>query len=269
MHKIAIIGGGPAGCAMAMNLLKNSFAHQKDLSCSLQPHIFEQLPVPFGLSRYGIAPDHYSMKNVEDVFKNALFLNSNCKIYTNVHVALHKPSIDHTGTDGKYIQVNSQGVNCIPIDCLYRYYSAIIIATGAPYPRIPLDTPGLYQKNSQSPIAGVLTARALVNYYNAYPTSAHNEVYRQTYATTVNALSRGIAHVCIVGNGNVALDCVRILVLSSRINRDNPANCLLRSDISEDAKAKLGSLSLRTISVIARHGYSGVRFYHKKSEGTL
>src|SRR5664280_692598 len=64
MKQIAIIGSGPAGCYLADNLLR------------LVPHasidIFDRLPVPFGLVRYGVAPDHQGTKAVARVLDRVL-----------------------------------------------------------------------------------------------------------------------------------------------------------------------------------------------------
>ena len=52
MKKIAIVGAGPSGFYLAQQLLK---AHKVTM--------FEALLTPFGLVRYGVAPDHFSVKN--------------------------------------------------------------------------------------------------------------------------------------------------------------------------------------------------------------
>jgi uncharacterized NAD(P)/FAD-binding protein YdhS len=54
MKSIAIIGSGPAGCYLADHLLR--------LIPDASIDVLEKLPVPFGLIRYGVAPDHQSTK---------------------------------------------------------------------------------------------------------------------------------------------------------------------------------------------------------------
>ena len=58
---VAVVGSGPAGFYLSQQLLKKN-----DLN--LQIDIYEKLPVPFGLVRYGVAPDHPDVKNVESTF---------------------------------------------------------------------------------------------------------------------------------------------------------------------------------------------------------
>ena len=61
VKQVAVVGSGPAGFYVTQQLLK-----QKDLDA--QVDIYEKLPVPFGLVRYGVAPDHPDVKNVEATF---------------------------------------------------------------------------------------------------------------------------------------------------------------------------------------------------------
>src|SRR5437773_5217916 len=59
--RVAIIGSGPSGFYAAEDLLKQSINIKVDM--------FEKLPVPFGLVRYGVAPDHLKIKNVTKIFE--------------------------------------------------------------------------------------------------------------------------------------------------------------------------------------------------------
>nr|CAI5828384.1 unnamed protein product [Callosobruchus analis] len=58
--KICIVGAGPAGFYAAQHLVKKIEDVRID--------IYERLPVPFGLVRYGVAPDHPEVKNVINTF---------------------------------------------------------------------------------------------------------------------------------------------------------------------------------------------------------
>lgn len=55
-HRAAVIGSGPSGMYAADALLSEGFAVD----------VFDKLPVPFGLVRYGVAPDHVSIRSVRD-----------------------------------------------------------------------------------------------------------------------------------------------------------------------------------------------------------
>lgn len=59
--RVAIVGAGPSGFYAAGALLQ-----QEDLSVSVD--LFDRLPAPFGLVRYGVAPDHQKIKMVARVF---------------------------------------------------------------------------------------------------------------------------------------------------------------------------------------------------------
>lgn len=58
--RFAIVGSGPAGFFTVKSLYKH-FTH-------VQVDMYERLPVPFGLLRYGVAPDHPEIKNVLNDF---------------------------------------------------------------------------------------------------------------------------------------------------------------------------------------------------------
>ena len=58
--RVAVVGAGPAGFYASQNILKNLPDSRID--------IFEALPVPFGLVRFGVAPDHPEVKNCISTF---------------------------------------------------------------------------------------------------------------------------------------------------------------------------------------------------------
>ncbi|TNN48349.1 NADPH:adrenodoxin oxidoreductase, mitochondrial [Liparis tanakae] len=75
--KVCIVGGGPAGFYTAQQLLK---ARQ-----DVEVDIYERLPVPFGLVRFGVAPDHPEVKNVINTFTQTA-RQPRCSFYGNVDV---------------------------------------------------------------------------------------------------------------------------------------------------------------------------------------
>ncbi|MCB0084351.1 MAG: FAD/NAD(P)-binding protein, partial [Caldilineaceae bacterium] len=63
--RIAIVGAGPSGFYAAGALLQ-----QKDYHVSID--IFDRLPTPYGLVRYGVAPDHQKIKSVIKVYERTM-----------------------------------------------------------------------------------------------------------------------------------------------------------------------------------------------------
>ncbi len=63
--RIAVIGSGPSGMYAA-----DALASQADLDVSVD--VIDRLPVPFGLVRYGVAPDHLSIRSVRDTLDRVL-----------------------------------------------------------------------------------------------------------------------------------------------------------------------------------------------------
>jgi ferredoxin--NADP+ reductase len=110
--RLAIVGAGPAGIYAADILLK---AERKfDVSIDL----FEQLPAPYGLVRYGVAPDHPRIKGIITALREVLD-SGDIRIFGNVRF----------GED-------------ITLEDLKRHYNAVIFATGA-IRDTDLDIPGM------------------------------------------------------------------------------------------------------------------------------
>ena len=130
MRHLAIIGSGPAGYYTAEAALKR-------WGEDVQVDVFDRLPVPYGLIRSGVAPDHQSIKAVSKRYEGVA-LSQNVRFIGNVTV----------GTD-------------ITIGELQGLYDAVILATGAPNDR-PLDLPGEHLGN-------VFGSAAFVGWYNGHP----------------------------------------------------------------------------------------------------
>ena len=130
MRHIAIIGSGPAGYYTAE-------AAQKRWGEEVAVDIFDRLPVPYGLIRTGVAPDHQSIKAVSRRYE-ATAQGDNIRFLGNVTV----------GSD-------------VTIAELQSLYDAVVLATGAPHDR-PLGLPGENRAN-------VLGSAAFVGWYNGHP----------------------------------------------------------------------------------------------------
>ena len=62
---VAIIGAGPSGIYAAEALIQ-----QQDVPVEVA--VIDRLPVPFGLVRYGVAPDHASIRSIRNTLERTL-----------------------------------------------------------------------------------------------------------------------------------------------------------------------------------------------------
>lgn len=130
MPQIAIIGSGPAGYYTAE-------AAQKQWGDSVRIDVFDRLPVPYGLIRTGVAPDHQSIKAVSKRYESVA-LSENVRFIGNVTI----------GED-------------VSIAELQELYDAVVLATGAPHDK-PLGLPG-------EDLGNVFGSAAFVGWYNGHP----------------------------------------------------------------------------------------------------
>jgi ferredoxin--NADP+ reductase len=130
MRHIAIIGSGPAGYYTAE-------AAQKAFGDDVRIDVFDRLPVPYGLIRTGVAPDHQSIKGVSRRYEKTA-LTDNVRFVGNISI----------GQD-------------ISIGELAELYDAIVLATGAPNDR-ELAIPG-------ADLGNVFGSAAFVGWYNGHP----------------------------------------------------------------------------------------------------
>lgn len=130
MRHIAIIGSGPAGYYTAE-------AAQKQWGDDVRVDIFDMLPVPYGLIRTGVAPDHQSIKGVSRRYEQTA-LSENVRFVGNVKIGEH-----------------------VSVEELQELYDAVVLATGAPRDR-QLGVPGDHLGN-------VFGSAAFVGWYNGHP----------------------------------------------------------------------------------------------------
>ncbi|WP_067680142.1 FAD-dependent oxidoreductase [Nocardia miyunensis] len=131
--RVAIVGSGPSACYAAEEL-----AARRDID--VQITMFERLPTPLGLVRYGVAPDHQHTKQVATAFARTLG-RKQLKLELNVEVGTHISAAE-----------------------LLDHHHAVIYATGASQGRT-LGIPGEH-------LAGVHTATDFVGWYNGHPDHA-------------------------------------------------------------------------------------------------
>ncbi len=130
MRHVAVIGSGPAGYYSAEAL-------QKLYGADVMIDVIDRMPVPYGLIRFGVAPDHQSIKAVAKRYEKVA-LSDNVRFVGNVTI----------GKD-------------ISIDELLGLYDAVILATGA-----PLDRPAGIEGED---LPGVVGSAAFVGWYNGHP----------------------------------------------------------------------------------------------------
>jgi NADPH-dependent glutamate synthase beta subunit-like oxidoreductase len=130
MRHVAIVGSGPAGYYAAEAL-------QKKYGDDVRVDIIDCLPVPYGLIRSGVAPDHQSIKAVARRYE-AVNLADNVRFVGNVMV-------------GKDVSIAE----------LQLLYDAVVLATGAPDDRA-LGIAG-------DDLPGVIGSAAFVGWYNGHP----------------------------------------------------------------------------------------------------
>lgn len=236
---VAVVGAGPAGFYASKYL---TLSVQKRITQSTSPDdgaqpnsfawsgvdidLIERLPTPYGLVRYGVAPDHPEVKNVENDFA-ALF---------NKQDESHNSSIQFYGN----VDVGKQ----IPLPKLQSLYDIVILAYGCQAADKRLNIPG------EDSLEGVLSAREFVAWYNGHPEFQHigpiveRCLWKKNDDSTETSISP--ARVVVIGQGNVALDVARVLAKGKPglIDTDTPTSVLdiLKGGVSH-------------VSVVGRRGH--------------
>ena len=195
MRHFAIVGSGPAGFYTAEALAKA-------YGDAARIDIIDRYAVPYGLIRFGVAPDHQSLKAVSKRY-DKVAEGETVRFLGNVAV----------GSD-------------VAIGDLTALYDAVILATGAPNDR-KLGITG-------EDLPGVVGSAEFVGWYNGHPEFADLDP------------PLGGTHAVVIGNGNVALDCARIL---SKTHHEFEG-----SDIVGHALNALDQAATRTITILGRRG---------------
>ena len=195
MRHFAVVGSGPAGFYTAEAL-------EKAYGDKARIDILDRYPVPYGLIRFGVAPDHQSLKAVS-------------KRYDKVAESAGVDFIGNVSVGGD-----------VSVAELLDLYDAVILATGAPHDR-KLGIPG-------EDLPGVVGSAEFVGWYNGHP----------DFADLDPPLDG--THAAVIGNGNVALDCARIL---SKTRHEFEG-----SDIVGHALDALDHSAIRTITILGRRG---------------
>ena len=127
--RVAVIGAGPAGIYAAQALV--------DAAVPVNVDVYDRLPVPFGLVRYGVAPDHPKIKSIIEQLRRVMV----------------RPEVRFLG--------NVQLGRDVTLAELHDHYDAIIVACGASADR-RLSVPG-------EDLPGSISATEFVSWYNGHP----------------------------------------------------------------------------------------------------
>ena len=127
--RVAIVGAGPAGAYAADILTKSETPVEIDL--------LDRMPAPYGLVRYGVAPDHPRIKGIVKA----------------LHNILDKPQV-------RFLGHVEYGVD-VKLEDLRHHYDAVVLSTGADKDR-DLDIPGI-------DLPGSYGAANFVQWYDGYP----------------------------------------------------------------------------------------------------
>ncbi|CAB3406698.1 unnamed protein product [Caenorhabditis bovis] len=202
--RLAIVGSGPAGMFTCNGLMRRT---------RMLIDVFENAPVPFGLVRYGVAPDHQEMKNVIHTF-DSMFENNRerLRLFCNVQI-------------GKHVSFKELTDN----------YDAVLLAYGS-YKIRTLNIPGAQSKN-------VIAGGEFVRWYNGVP--------------NVDGPNLNVKNAIVIGNGNVALDCVRIMARAV-------SGELRSSDIPNDRLQIIETSPVEDVKVLGRRGPGDVSFTIKE-----
>ncbi|MFD4326484.1 FAD-dependent oxidoreductase [Nocardioides sp. NPDC058538] len=169
--------------------------------------VFDRLPTPYGLVRAGVAPDHQNTKQIERLFAQ-IESQPGFRYFLGVEV----------GKDVSHAELAAR-------------YHAVVYTVGAASDRA-LGIEG-------DDLPGSLSATDFVGWYNGHPD-------KQDLPVHLDPESLPSGRVVLVGNGNVALDCARILA-------EDPER-LAGTDIAEGPLAILRDSAVREVVVLGRRG---------------
>lgn len=189
---------------------------------SLNVTIFEKGFAPFGLVRTGVAPDHPEVKSCQERFTQLIDDNPKQINYLgNVEI----------GKDISLKQLSDQ-------------YNAVLIATGAQGNR----QLGIENNTAGKPLRGVVPARNFVNWYNGVHDGALFD------PSLLNARKA-----TIIGNGNVALDIVRVLLSPLQRWKD-----IEFCDLGSSVYDGISKSKIEHIDVVGRRGLFQSAFTNKE-----
>ncbi|MFJ9820794.1 FAD-dependent oxidoreductase [Streptomyces sp. NPDC101151] len=147
MLRVAVVGSGPSGCYTAQNLVQ--------LDPEVRVDVLDRLPCPYGLVRYGVAPDHEKIKSLQG----------------NLRTVLEHDRVRFLGG------VRIGGPGGLPVERLRTLYHAVVYCVGAATDR-RLGIPG-------EELPGSWSATEFVSWYSAHPDAADAGFVRDVRSAVV------------------------------------------------------------------------------------
>ena len=261
-YAFAIVGSGPAGMYAVeklLNLERKTFVKGKTTDSDtttkkkvvIRVDVYEKECFPYGLVRYGVAPDHAATKNVTNKF-DALLRDARVRLFANVKVGDEASRVDAAAAaadddddddDDKSLRVSTKE--------LLKNYSGVVLAHGA------ADNDRKLQIENEDRLRGVYGARQFVNWFNGLPSAApmRNKEMHEDIVDRLQRKKKG-TNVVIVGVGNVALDCARILLRSTEE--------LKETDIASHALEALEKANVKSVTIIGRRSVAQAKFSPKE-----
>ncbi|OLZ71985.1 NADP oxidoreductase [Streptomyces sp. IMTB 2501] len=147
MLRVAVVGSGPSGCYTAQSLV------QGDAEVCVD--VLDRLPCPYGLVRYGVAPDHEKIKSLQGSLRTVLE-HERVRFLGGVRVG---------------------GPGGLPVERLRELYHAVVYCVGAATDR-RLGIPG-------EELPGSWSATDFVAWYSAHPDAADADFLRGVRSAVV------------------------------------------------------------------------------------
>ena len=253
-YSFAIVGSGPAGMYAADKLLhmksnsssssSSSSSNNNTALIDAKVDVYEKECFPYGLVRFGVAPDHQATKNVTNKF-DALLRDERVRLFANVKV----------GSGGNENDDDGEGLRVSTKELLERY-SGVVLAHGA------ADNDRKLQIENEDTLRGVYGARQFVNWYNGLPSAApmRNKEMHEDIVDRLQNKKNG-SNVVIVGVGNVTLDCARILLRSPEE--------LKETDIASHALEALEKANVNSVTIVGRRSVAQAKFSPKELREVL
>ena len=220
---VAIVGAGPSGIYAAEALIQQA-------EIDVQVVVLDRLPVPFGLVRYGVAPDHASIRSIRNTLERTLE-KSGVRFFGNVSIGVE-----------------------LTVEELRERVDAVIYAFGAGTDK-RLDIPG-------EDLVGSIAAPEFVAWYCGHP-DVHPDTDRAGRHGLVDYQHRQFADLVahartavVVGVGNVALDVTRVLIKN--------VDQLSDTDMADEVLEALTAKQITDVHVLGRRGPAYTAFTTKE-----